>query len=59
MRIEIDKKDISNLVKEYKKAKSDFRKEDALLFYQKIKSVYKRLPKKYQEKVYEKLNLDF
>lgn len=56
IRILIDKKDILNLLREYQKAKNEFRKEDAFLLYEKIKSVYKRLPKRYREKIYEKLN---
>lgn len=52
IRIEIDKKDIFDLVKEYEEAKNQGRKEDAQMIYKKIQSIYTRLPKKYRKKVY-------
>ena len=47
----IDKRDIFNLVKEYKEAKNKFQKDDATNIYKDIQAVYKRLPKKDQAKV--------
>ncbi len=55
IRIAIDKKDIFNLVNEYEEAKKQGRKEDALRIYTSIKVVYKRLPQKYKEIIYNKL----
>jgi hypothetical protein len=54
----IDKRDVINLLKEYREAKKQGRKEDAKVLYNDINQIYKRLPKKYQEKVYQKLSLD-
>lgn len=54
-RIAINKKDIMNLVKEYERAKDEFRKEDAEQIYLKINSLYKKLPKKFQERIYRRL----
>ncbi len=61
IRTEIDKKDISNMIKEYSEAKKQGMDNDAKLIYENIKISYKKLPKKYQKKVYQKLfenNLD-
>jgi len=55
IRMEIDKKEILALVKEFEAAKAEKRKEDADFLYKKIQPIYKRLPKKYREKVHEKL----
>src|SRR3989339_524410 len=62
IRISIDKKEISQLIKEYEEAKSSNRKEDSIIIYKNIQKIYTNLPKKYQEKVYNKIfkeNLDF
>ncbi len=53
--LEIDKRDIFNLVREYEEARREKRKEDKLRIYEDIKKIYKRLPKKYREKVYERV----
>jgi hypothetical protein len=53
--IEIDKKDIFGMVREYEDAKREFRKDDSIRLYKDIKKVYERLPKKYKEKVYERI----
>jgi len=55
IRVGIDKRDISGMVKEYEKAKDAGRREDAKELYKKIKSVYKRLPERYQEKIYQRM----
>jgi len=55
VRIAIDKKDIFNLIKEYETAKKENRTMDAIGLYNSIKRVYKRLPKKYREKVYNRM----
>jgi len=55
IRVDLDKKDISNMIKEYNEAKSQNRNDDAKLIYENIKINYKKLPKKYQKKVYEKI----
>ena len=62
IRIKIDKKEISQLIKEYEEAKSSNRKEDSIIIYKNIQKIYTNLPKKYQEKVYNKIfkeDLDF
>jgi len=51
----IDRRDIIGFVKEYEKAKYQGREDDAKRLYQQIKMTYKRLPKKDQEKIYDKL----
>jgi hypothetical protein len=51
----IDKKDVLGLIKEYEKAKNEFRKEDAFVLHGKINAIYKKLPKKFQERVYRRL----
>jgi uncharacterized membrane protein len=53
--IEIDKRDIFGLVKEYEEAKRHWNKEDCLRIYQEIKKVYERLPEKYRKKIYERV----
>jgi len=55
IRLMIDKRDIMNLVKEYEDAKDNFRKDDAIMIHGKINQIYKKLPKKYQERIYERL----
>jgi hypothetical protein len=55
IRLAIDKKDVINLMKEYEQAKNAGRMEDASELHAKISSVYKKLPKKFQEKVYQRL----
>ncbi len=55
IRIFIDKKDIFNLVREHREAKRQGRKEDAAMVYKNIQATYKRLPKKYQTVIYEKM----
>ena len=49
----IDKKDINNLVSEYKKAKNNFQKKQAITLYNQINNIYKRLNKKDQAVVLE------
>jgi hypothetical protein len=53
--LEIDKRDIFNLVREYEEARREKREEDKLRVYEDIKKIYKRLPKKYREKVYDRV----
>ncbi|OGJ16575.1 hypothetical protein A3K73_05975 [Candidatus Pacearchaeota archaeon RBG_13_36_9] len=55
IRAEIDKKEILALVKEFEAAKAEKRSRDAEILYKKIQPIYKRLPKKYRQKVHEKL----
>lgn len=55
IRIEIDKVDIKIFVREYEKSKKENRLEDANRLYYQISDKYKRLPKKYQSKVYERI----
>jgi hypothetical protein len=55
IRIGIDKRDMQTFIKEYEQAKTENRKEDAQRIYKNIQDQYKKLPKKYQEKVYEKV----
>jgi hypothetical protein len=52
---EINKKDIKDLIAEYGRAKREKRESDANGLYQKIKSKYSLLPKKYKQKVYKKI----
>ena len=56
LRVEIDKKDISSLVKEFVFVAKEGRKEDAMMLYEKINKVYKRMPKKYRSKIYDKIS---
>ena len=51
----IDKKEIFDLVREYEEAKKQRRKEDESVIYKSIQSTYKKLPKKYQKIIYNKL----
>ena len=51
----IDKKDVLGLIREYEAAKDAFRKEDAVLLHRRINEIYKKLPRKFQEKVYRRL----
>jgi len=55
IRLAIDKRDVLNLVKEYEKAKDEFRKEDAVALHERINEIYRKLPKKFQERVYRRL----
>jgi len=55
LQTEIDKKDIQVLVKEFMAAVKEKRKEDVLMIYRDIKKIYHRLPRKYKNKVYEKV----
>jgi hypothetical protein len=54
--VEIDKRDIFGLVKEYEEAKRHWNKEDCIKIYNDIKKVYERLPEKYRKKVYERIS---
>jgi len=54
--LEIDKRDIFALVREYEEAKKHWKKEDCIRIYNDIKKVYERLPEKYRKKVYERIN---
>jgi hypothetical protein len=55
IRIGIDKRDMQDFIKEYEEAKKQNRKEDTKRIYQNIQNQYKKLPQKYQEKVYERV----
>jgi hypothetical protein len=55
IRLAINKKDVLNLVREYEAAKDDFRKNDAMVLHSKINDIYKKLPKKFQERIYRRL----
>lgn len=55
IRIEVDKKEIFALVKEFETAKRENRKEDAEILYKNVNMIYKRLPKKYQKRIYERM----
>lgn len=57
LRIEIDKREMREFIREFEKAKKEKRVEDSKLIYEKIKAKYKKLPEKYQLKVYEKIIL--
>ncbi len=51
----IDKKDVLGLIREYETAKDGFRKDDAMVLHKKINNIYKKLPKRVQEKIYRRL----
>jgi hypothetical protein len=53
--VEIDKRDIFGLVREYEEAKRHWNKEDCIRIYKDIKKVYERLPDKYRKKIYERI----
>ena len=55
VKLAIDKKDVLNLIREYEKAKAEFRKDDAVEIHSRINEIYKKLPKKFQDKVYRRL----
>ena len=55
IRLAIDKKDVLNLIIEYEKARSENRLADASELHSKISEIYKKLPKKFQDKVYQRL----
>ncbi len=57
IRVEIDKKEIFSLLKEFEVAKKEQRMGDAEIIYKKLQLIYKRLPKKYQQRVLERLKL--
>ena len=54
--VEIDKRDIFGMIVEYEQAKREFRKDDAMRLYKDIRNIYGRLPPKYKEKAFERLN---
>ncbi|MDA3836638.1 MAG: hypothetical protein PF542_03370 [Nanoarchaeota archaeon] len=56
LRIEIDKREMRDLVREYETIKA-FDKVKANAIYNKIKSKYTRLPQKFQQKIYERIIL--
>ncbi len=58
IRIGIDRREIIGLVKEHEKALKENRKQDAERIYLNVKKTYKRLPKKDQEKIYNKMFKD-
>lgn len=51
----IDRREIIGFVKEYEQAKAAGRKEDEKKIYEDVRKTYKRLPKKDQEKIYNKM----
>ena len=55
VRIEIDKAEVKGLMKEYIKLKKEGNNSHASKLYNQIKEKYTKLPKKYQQKVYDKL----
>jgi hypothetical protein len=55
VRLSIDKKDVLGLIKEYEDAKDSFRKDDAIALHGKINAIYRKLPRKFQEKIYRRL----
>lgn len=55
VRIEIDKNEIKDLIREYENAKKENRTSDVNKLYRQISTKYKNLPKKYQAKVYERI----
>ena len=55
IRLAIDKKDVLNLIREYEVAKDEFRKEDAIMLHGKINMIYRKLPRKFQERIYRRL----
>ena len=55
LRVEIDKRDIRDLIKEYKQLKKDKKQIEADEIYEKIKDKYTRLPKKYQKQIKQKV----
>lgn len=58
IRVGIDRREILLLVKEYDKAKKENRTTDYKKIYEDVKATYKRLPKKDQEKIYNKMFKD-
>ncbi|NCN87037.1 hypothetical protein GW932_04325 [archaeon] len=57
LRIEIDKREMREYIREFENSKREGRKSDANIIYNKIRTKYTHLPKKYQEKVYERVIL--
>jgi tetratricopeptide (TPR) repeat protein len=56
LQIKLDRKEAISLVKEFTQAAKENRKDDALLIYSKIKSIYPRLLEKDRQRLYEKVN---
>lgn len=52
---EIDRKEFSKLLKEYRQAKKENRPSEAALIYAKLKTAYPLLPEKHKRKAYERL----
>ena len=55
IQIGINKREIQEFVKEYENAKRERRENDAKILYRNIQENYKKLPKIYQEKIYERI----
>lgn len=55
LQIEIDKKDMKNLFKEFIQATKEDRKQDAINIYKDMKLIYHRMPDSIKEKFYEKV----
>lgn len=55
LNVEIDKKDIVNLVKEFVIASKEGRRDDAILLYENIQSLYPRMSKGFKKKVFDKM----
>ncbi|MBU0906533.1 MAG: hypothetical protein KKD18_00170 [Nanoarchaeota archaeon] len=51
----IDKKDIVSMVKEFMAASKEGRKNDALMLYGNIQKLYPRMPSRFKQKVFEKM----
>ena len=55
LKLRIDKKDARELINECIDAINTGRKDEAIAIYNEIKPIYRRLPKKYQKKIYSKI----
>ncbi|MFW6282892.1 MAG: hypothetical protein ACOC1P_02455 [Minisyncoccales bacterium] len=55
LRVEIDKREMRNLIREYKDLKTQGNREEADKIYEKIKEKYTRLPKKYRKQISQKV----
>lgn len=55
LRIEIDKREMRDFIKEYKKIKREGNKIEAQELFEEIKKKYTRLPKKFQQTIYQKV----
>ncbi|RMD46068.1 hypothetical protein D6829_00490 [Candidatus Pacearchaeota archaeon] len=53
--LSINKKDAFRLLREYERAKEEFRKEDALAIHKKLSEIYKKLPQKYRDRIYQRI----